>query len=116
MSSTVNQIEGGSFIDSEGNPLANGYLLFQLNQDGVVNTSTQVCAGSTIKVPLNSSGSVAASPVYSLWPNDVLTPSGSFYTVSAYTANGTLVWGPNSQSVLHTPSPFLLGAWVPGKL
>ena len=114
--STVNQIEGGAFTDSEGNPLSNGYLLFTLNQDGIVNTNTKVCSGSTIKVPLNSSGSVAASPVYSLWPNDVITPSGSFYTVTAYDSNGQLTWGPNSQSVLHAPSPFIISTWVPGKL
>jgi len=116
MPSTVNQIVGGVFQDSEGNVLANGYLIFVLSQDGIVNTSTRVCAGYEIRVPLNSSGSVASSPVQNLWPNDVLTPSGTFYTVSAYTASGQLVWGPNPQSVLHTPSPFDIGTWVPGKV
>ena len=116
MSNTVNQIVGGLFQDSEGNVLANGYLLFVLNQDGIVNTSVQVCAGYSIQVPLNSSGSVAASPVQNLWPTDVLTPSGNFYMVSAYSASGQLVWGPNPQSVLHTPSPFDLGTWIPGKV
>ena len=114
--STVNQIVGGSFQDSEGNLLANGSLLFELSQDGVVNTHTKVCAGYTIHVPLNSSGSVASSPVQNLWPNDVLNPSGTFYTVTAYSASGERVWGPNYQSVLHTPSPFDLGAWVASKV
>lgn len=114
--STVNQISGGSFVDSEGNTLANGYLLFQLVTDETVNTSTQVCAGSTIKVPLDSSGNVVTSPTYSLWPNDVMTPSGSFYLVSAFTSKGQLVWGPNAQSVLSSPSPYNIGAWVPGKV
>ena len=114
--STVNQITGGAFQDSEGNPLANGYLIFELNQDEVVNTSTRVCSGKTIQVPLNSSGNAITSPSHSLWPNDVMIPAGSFYSVSAYSANGTLVWGPNAQSVLSSPSPFNLGAWIPGKI
>ena len=114
--STVNQLTGGVFADSEGNVLANGYLLFELNQDGFVNTNTQVCPGRVIKIPLDSGGNIVFSPAYSLWPNDVLIPSGSFYLVSAYTSKGELVWGPNSQSVLSSPSPFDVGNWIPGKV
>ena len=114
--SSVNQIIGGSFQDSEGNLLASGYLLFELNQDGVVNTGTLICAGRVIKVPLDSSGNVVTSTTYSLWPNDVLLPSGSFYSVTAFTKNGERVWGPNPQSVLSTPSPFNISAWIPGKV
>ncbi len=114
--STVNQISGGAFQDNEGNPLVNGYLLFQLNHDETVNTNTQVCAGRIIKIPLDSSGNVVVSPSYSLWPNDVILPAGSFYFVSAYTASGQLVWGPSAQSVLSSPTPFDTGTWIPGKL
>lgn len=113
--STVNQITGGSFLDSEGNPLANGYLKFQLAQDTIVNSNTQICAGSIIKVPLDVNGNVVTSPVYSLWPNDVMTPSVTYYLVSAYTSNGQLVWGPSTQSVLSSPSPYNISVWVPGK-
>jgi len=111
--STINQIVGGSFADSEGNLLANGYLLLQLNQDEVVNTSTLICSGLVVKVPLDSNGNVVTSPAHSFWPNDLITPSGSFYTVSAYTKNGERVWGPNVQQILSSPSPFDIGAWVP---
>ena len=114
--STVNSLTGGSFQDSDGNLLVKGYLLFELNQDGVVNTSTLICAGRTIRVPLDSSGNVVTSPVNNLWPNDVMTPSGSFYLVTAYTESGVKVWGPNPQSVLSSPSPFNVSAWVPGKV
>ena len=114
--STINQLTGGAFQDSEGNSLANGYLLFELNQDSTVNTNVQVCSGTTIKIPLDSNGNVVTSPTYSLWPNDVISPSGSFYTISAYAASGQKVWGPNPQSILSSPSPFNLGALIPGKI
>ena len=114
--STVNQITGGAFNDALGNPLANGYLLFRLNQDAVANTNTQICSSTFIKVPLDSNGNVVTTTVYSLWPNDVLTPAGTFYKVEAYTNGGLLVWGPNAQSVLSTPSPFNLDAWIAGKV
>jgi hypothetical protein len=114
--STVNQIVNGAFQDPEGNPLANGFLLFELSQDGVVNTSTRVCAGHTIRVPLNSSGDVPSSPIYSLWPNTVITPSTTFYTLSAYSSTGQLVWGPNPVSITASPSPLDLGTLIPGDI
>lgn len=110
---TINQLAGGAFQDSEGNLLANGFLLFQLSQDGIANGGTLVCAGHVIRVPLDANGNVQSSPSFSLWPNDVLTPSGSFYLVTAYTATGVKVWGPNAQQVLSSPSPYGLGLWVP---
>jgi len=113
---TVNQIEGGAWVDPEGNPLANGYLLFVLSRDGVVNTNVRVCAGRTIYVPLNSSGSVASSPIYSLWPNDVLTPSTTYYTLSAYSSTGQLVYGPNVVLIPSSPSPFDLGTLIPNDI
>jgi hypothetical protein len=114
----VNQIIDGTFQDIQANPLANGYLLFQLNQDGTTSDSsgdTLVCSQYTIKVPLDSNGNVVTSPTYSLWPNSLLSPSGSFYTVSAYSAKGQLVWGPFSQIIPTSPSPFNIGTWTPGK-
>ena len=110
------QIIGGNFQDCAGNPLANGYLLFLLSQDGLVNGSSQVAAGREIKVILDSTGNVATSPAQYLWPNDVITPANTFYTVSAYTAAGQLVWGPNSQQVLSAPSPFDITVWVPSSV
>jgi hypothetical protein len=113
--STPNQITGGAFNDVLGNPLANGYLILELNQDATVtaSTTTQVCAGSTIKVPLNSNGNVVTSPAYSFWTNDDLTPTTTGYLVTAYTASGQRVWGPSLQYILASPSPFDIGAWVP---
>jgi hypothetical protein len=116
MAATKVQLEGGAFQDCAGNVLANGYLLFVLSQDGLVSGSVQVAAGREIKVLLDSNGNIATSPAQYIWPNDVLTPVNTFYTVSAYTASGQLVWGPNAQQVLSSPSPFSVTAWVPASV
>jgi hypothetical protein len=111
--STFNEISGGAFQDSSGNLLANGYLIMKLSQDGVVNTNTMVCAGYEITVPLDVNGNVLPFSDIVVWPNDVITPSGTFYTIYAYSANGQLVWGPNYAQILSTPSPFNLGSITP---
>jgi hypothetical protein len=111
MSSKV-QLIGGAFQDVEGNPLANGYLLMQLSQDAsVASPASQIAAGYVVKIQLDANGNVVTSPAQSVWPNDVLSPANTFYSVSAYTAVGELVWGPNSQQVLSSPSPYPLGNW-----
>lgn len=113
---TKNQITGGGFQDALGNILANGYLLFELSQDAQVNGTTQIAAGYTVRINLDSSGNVATSPAQFIWPNDVLSPNGTFYLVSAFSTIGQLVWGPNAQQVLSTPSPYNIGVWVPSSV
>jgi len=110
---TKNQVSGGGFQDALGNVVANGYMLFSLSQDSQVNGSTQIAAGYTVKINLDSSGNIITSPAQYVWPNDVLTPNGTFYNVSVYSAVGQLVWGPNAQQVLSSPSPYNVGAWIP---
>lgn len=114
--STKVQLSGGAFQDAAGNVLADGYLLMQLSQDGSVNGADQVAAGIVLKIYLDANGNVSSNPAQYVWPNDAISPSGTFYTVSAYTANGQLVWGPNSQVVFSTPSPYDVGAWVPAEV
>ena len=109
-----NQLSGGAFQDAVGNVLANGYLILQLSQDAQVNGNTQVVGGYEITINLDASGNVVTSPAQSVWPNDVLSPAGTFYNVSGYTASGQLVWGPNAQQITASPSPFDVGAWIPG--
>lgn len=109
------QLTGGAFQDPSGNPLANGYLLMQLSQDASVNGVDQIAAGIELKISLDANGNVVTSPAQYVWPNDVLTPANTFYMVSAYTAAGQLVWGPNAQQVFSTPSPYDIGSgWIPG--
>lgn len=110
--SLPNPIIGGNFQDILGTPIANGYLLFELSDSASVNTTTKIAAGFTVKINLDGSGNVAANS--SIWANDVLSPSGTFYHVSAYSSTGQLVWGPNAQQVLTDPFGFDLGTWTPG--
>lgn len=108
---TKNTLSGGGFQDSLGNPVSNGYMLFVLSQDAQVNSTTQIAAGYTVKINLDSNGNIITGQ--SIWPNDVLTPNGTFYNVSVFSNVGQLVWGPNAQQVLSSPSPFNVGAWIP---
>lgn len=110
------QIVNGSFQDSLGNVLDSGYLIMELNQDGMVTGVGQVCSGIKIHVPLNSSGNVVASPATEVWPNDVILPINSFYIVSGYTAEGQLAWGPNNQQVISGGATYDLDAWIPNQL
>ena len=112
---SVNQVVGGHFQDSQGNILANGYLTFTLNQDetDTATENIEICSGRVIRIPLDDTGSIPASPVYSLWPNDLLTPTGSFYSIIAYSKHGERVWGPNFFQILSTPSPYSIDVWEP---
>lgn len=112
MSAAKIQLSGGAFQDALGNVVANGYMIMQLSQDAQVTGSSpevQITAGRTIKVLLDASGNIKASPAQYAWPNDVLTPANTYYIVSVYTAAGQLVWGPNAQQILSSPSPFDVG-------
>jgi hypothetical protein len=107
------QITGGAFQDAEGNVLANGYLTFELNQDCEVAATGQICSGIVLNVPLDSSGNVSGTVL--IWPNDQLSPTNNYYTVTGYTAAGQLAWGPNVQQVLGA-SPFSLNNWIPNQV
>lgn len=115
------QLINGNFQDDEGNVLANGYLTMQLSQDAQVSVSGspvgQVGAGIRVKVPLDSSGNIQGTPGDNLtpiciWPNDVMAPTGTYYTVRAYSAVGQLVWGPQVVTVTGA-SPFDCDTWTP---
>lgn len=110
--SVKNQIIG-NFQAPDGTPLSNGYLLMQLSQDGQVNGTSQITAGSKIKILLDSNGNIVVSPTQNVWPNDSITPNTTTYTVTAYSASGQPVWGPNSVQILSSPSPYQVGIWNP---
>jgi len=109
------QVIGGSFQDILGNPIALGSITFELMQDAqVTGQPIDICMGTIITLLLDSSGNVASSPAQNLWSNTQLTPNGTFYRVSVYTANGQLVWGPNSQQIIDSSGSYNVGEWVPG--
>ena len=88
-------LTGGGFSDASGNPLNNGYLLLTLSHDENISTlgsptGIQIVAGIQVKIFLDGIGNIVANQ--SVWTNDVLTPSGSYYTVVAYNNSGLQVW------------------------
>jgi hypothetical protein len=110
MSSPVQLINGG-FQDILGNALVNGYLIFELSTPTSVGT-TYICDGVKIKVTLDSDGNVAGTQY--IYGNDSMTPSDSYYRVTAYTAEGQPAWGPNNQTVTGNGT-FDIGTWVPNQ-
>lgn len=111
-----NQIIGGNFMDPSGAPLANGYLILQLSQDEQSYIPSEIGAGRKIRVDLDSTGNLPSSPPVYVFANDALNPTNSWYSVSAYTADGQRVWGPNTVQILSSPSPFNISNWVPNSI
>ena len=80
------------FTDSEGNPIANGYLIIRINTDAQVPVLLlQLVAGRTVQIPLDNNGNITGSGTTFLYPNSELSPDDTVYIVSVYTANGQLV-------------------------
>ena len=109
------QIENGGFTDFEGNPLALGYLLMQLSHDECYAIGpNQVVGGLKLTINLNSTGNIPTSPATLVWSNDVLTPSGSYYIVRAFKADGTEAWAsPQYWTLAASPDPLDVGGIVP---
>lgn len=94
----MSQPFGGPWFDAANNPLANGYLIIQLNQDAALSGSVNnQIYGGTIKVTLDAEGNFPNA--VTLAPTTSMNPSSSVYVVSAYTAEGQLVWGPNTMTL-----------------
>jgi hypothetical protein len=110
----VTLINGG-FTDFEGSPLNLGYLVMQLSHDEQYTTgSNQVVAGLKLKILLDANGNIPASPATKVFANDAMLPSGSFYTVLAYKADGTQAWADEQfWTILSSPSTLDVGTIVP---
>jgi hypothetical protein len=114
----INQITGGGFQDSEGNPLAEGTLVLTLNRDAYTDNTftTLVCAGQALEIALDENGNIAGAKY--AWPNDQLIDvwtlaADTFYTAKAFTAEGQLAWGPNVMYIGSTPSPSVITSIAP---
>jgi len=95
-----------TYTDIEGNPIANGYLIIRLSQDAFVSKANVVCSQRVVKIPLNSSGQITGS--FNFWPNYLLTPSNTYYTLRAYSSAGQLVLGPLYVTVVGALSALVL--------
>lgn len=109
------QIQGGGFQDSGGNPLANGFLTFQLSHDAQYSTGgVQITGGITQRVQLDGIGNVPTSPATFIYSNDVLAPGGTYYIVNAFRRDGTSAWRATQRWTLaSTTNPLSLGTVVP---
>jgi len=106
-------LSGGAFEDLEGNPLANGYLIMELSHDANYSAGPyQITAGIKLKIQLDASGNI--NPTVQVWSNDILTPAGSYYTVTAYKSDGTQAYRNSQFWVLAaSPSPLNVATIVP---
>src|SRR6266576_5492719 len=93
----------GTFVDPQGNPLANGYLVLRLSHDGQSGAPNQVVAGLSQRITLNSSGQI--SPAVAIYSNTGLLPANSFYLVRVYAADGTEVVPLSKITIPNTPTP-----------
>ena len=103
-------LSGGSFQDASGQPLSLGHLEWRLSHDSNIcvlggPSGSQIVAGIMVKTYLDMSGNILSGQ---LWPNDQLTPSGSYYTVRAFDQNGIEVW--------HVPQIFVLQGYTSGEV
>jgi hypothetical protein len=111
------QLLGGPFQDALGDPLSNGFLIFQLQHDGLAYNTGQIVGNLSVRVPLDINGRIQGTtmgaPVY-IWPNSVLLPSGGTYLVWAYDSSNRLVWdNPQVVTVVGSTS-FNMNTYVPG--
>jgi hypothetical protein len=84
-------ITNGAFQDAQGNKLALGKIVLQLSNDAVATAvNQQVTANVPIVITLDSGGNIPAST--KIWSNAELTPVGTSYTVTAFTASGAQAW------------------------
>ena len=88
-----------TFTTSTGDPLSGGYILIYLSDDAKAPDGL-ICRGMTLQVSLDINGVVVYTP--QVWPNDVISPSGTYYVVSAYSASGALTLGPEKVQVTST--------------
>lgn len=112
MAYTKTQIFGGSFQDASGATLSNGWLLMVLSHDSNVTLpASQVVAGVPIRINLDNLGNVAGTQT--IWTDDLLNPSKSFYTVDALNSAGLRVWAAPQYWTLTSGSPIDLGIITP---
>lgn len=112
MSYTLTQVVGGNFQSAMGVALSNGWLTLYLSHDENVQLpASQIPAGIPVKIWLDNNG--CAAPNQSIWTDDLLNPSGSYFTVEAYSSQGLKVWAAPQYWTLASGSPIDLGSIVP---
>jgi hypothetical protein len=86
-----------TFQNPDGTPVANGYILIRLNNNGKSSDGKEV-QYNFVKNQLDSNGTLTGSPLF--WKNSDILPLGSYYIVMVYSAVGQLISGPLKITVL----------------
>jgi hypothetical protein len=103
-------ISGGNFQDAEGNALAGGSLILQLNNDAVVLGTGQVVSKLPLVITLDENGN---APSTDIWFNDQLSPSGTVYIATLFSASSQPVWSAAQNWSFTGGSPINLNTMVP---
>lgn len=105
---TVNVVNG-YFQNNEGLPLSNGYLVLSLSHDSTYGTPpyAQIPSGIRTRIYLDNNGN--AAPNQYVWPNSLVAPASSYYTVEAYNNQGLKVWSAPQYWTISSTGPVDLG-------
>jgi hypothetical protein len=114
----ANTLVGGSFQDSAGNYLANGWIVLELSAPAkdLATQTIQVCNSASIKLMLDEGGSIVQTPLPYIWANNLMLPQSTYYTARVYSSRGQLAWGPNVQYIEAKAGtvPIDITTWVTG--
>jgi hypothetical protein len=80
--------------DLNNNAVANGSIVFTISSGANVIGGGQIVQGLTYSVVLDGTGNIPSGK--SLWGNDQLQPTGTYYIVNIYNSNGLKVRGPEN--------------------
>src|SRR6267154_612681 len=83
-----------AFQDPQGNVLASGVIIFQLNMGAKLISNGEVVNVLKISFTLTSTGLMPAAST--IIANDELMPTGTMYVVTIFNSNGLLVRGPEN--------------------
>lgn len=81
-----------AFTDAQGNPIANGYIVFNLSGPANIIAGGEIVPVPPITITLTVNGFV--TPGQKIMGNDELQPTGTYYIVKVFNDNNVLVRGP----------------------
>lgn len=110
----VSTLSGGAFQDPLGNAIANGTLILELSAPAtdVLTGEIQICT-SAVSFLLDVEGNVASTPTPTLWANNSITPTNTYYMARVYAKSGQLAWGPNAVYANQSGGVINLSSWTP---
>jgi hypothetical protein len=107
------QVEGGAFVDFEGNPLSFGTLVVELSHDeNLASVPEQIVGGLKRTITLDVNGNIPSNPPTYLFVNSLIAPANSYYIVRGFSASGQQVYGPQYYTIPNT-DPYNIGLIVP---